>query len=512
MKTKQPTPDIFTTDTLQRFPLLHAFVSIWDQCRPAFAQERTHKLGLVLGLGLLTAFGRRTISRGICARALQALDWSKFYRFFSRDIWFPILLTHQILGNLDRHLEPRAPLVIGVDDTTADKTGTKVPGTAFFYNSKSPPFARSFKWALRFISISALVPVQGLFGPAKGILLKLKLAPTVIKPKKNASEQEQKQYKLITKNWSITSQMVEQLYLLRAQMDAITQLAKRLLVIVADATYTNKTVIRALPLNCILIGRTRKDIKLFELAQPKPGKGRPKRYGKALATPDEIRKDDTIPYQRCRVFAAGKHHDIRYKTLAPILWQSTGCQATLRLIIIAPLGYRLTKRSKMLYRSPAYLLVTDPDYPVELAIQHYLHRWEIEVNHREAKQNFGVGDAQVRHHRSVSRQFNFAALMYSLLLLAGLDSYGHSRTSNYIPLPKWRRDKRSRPSALDLATQLRIEMWTHEAGGQLTEFWADPVLAPNTPEYVQAAQAWLAQTVPRGLPISAWSAILHADA
>lgn len=502
-----------TTSRDARFPLVDAFVSIWQKCRPAFVQDRTHDTGLTLAFGLLTALGRRTISRGICARALQHIDWSRFYRFFSKDVWFPAAITHQVLSEVAEHLQDGCPLVIGVDDTTAPKTGTKIPGSGYFYDAKSPAFARSFKWALRFITISALITPHGPLAAATGILLKFKLAPTLTKPKKNAKEDEQKQYNKFVKHWSLTTQLVEQIHLIRAQMDAIASLAKRLLVVVADGSYTNKTVIGNLAERCVFIGRTRKDIEIYKPAEQAPGvKGRKKRYGDRLPTPDDIRKDEQIPYQTATVFAAGKWHPLRYKSVGPILWKSAGCSVTLRLIIIAPLGYRLSKRSKLLYRRPAYLLVTDPDYPVHLAIQHYFHRWQIEVNHRDAKNNFGVGDAQVRHPRSVARQFSFAALIYSLLSLAGLKAYGPSRTANYAPRAKWRNDPRSRPSANDLATQMRMELWCLEAGEELLEFSADPHLAPSDPKYIESAQAWLAKTVPKGLPLTAWSAILHADA
>lgn len=481
--------------------------------RPAFAQDRTHQLGLTLAFGLLSAFGRRTISRGICARAAQHFDWSRFYRFFSKDIWFPVLLTHQLLSELAQHLSPDTPFVVGLDDTSIDKTGRKIPASGYFYNPKSPPFARSFKWALRFISISALITPYGPLAAARGILLKLKLAPVLTKPKKKDPPEVHKQYKQGLRLWSIATQAIEQLLLLRTQMDTIESLAKRLLVVCADATYTNETIFRNIPDRCIYIGRTRKDLKLFMPPNSATfAKGRPRKYGERLPTPEAIRQSTQYRWRKCTVFAAGKWHHLRYKAITPVLWQKAGYSHPVMLIVIAPLAYRLTKKSKLLYRDPAYLLVSDPSYSAHLAIQHYFHRWQIEVNHRDAKDNFGVGDAQVRHPRSVARQFNFAALLYSMLSLASLKSYGYDRNNNYVPRPKWRNDLRSRPSALDMITQLRQELWLYEAGGQVTDFLGPSHHAPNSPKYVASAQAWLAQTVPRGLPVTAWSAILHADA
>ena len=65
--------------------------------------------------------------------------------------------------------------------------------------------------------------------------------------------------------------------------------------------------------------------------------------------------------------------------------------------------HRLRKGSKLLYRKPAYLICTDPDMPLEEVLQYYIWRWDIEVNHRDEKQIIGVGQAQVRSEKSVSR-------------------------------------------------------------------------------------------------------------
>jgi hypothetical protein len=509
----QTTPIDSTNSSLAGFPLLYAFFEIWQKMRPAFAQDRTHQTGLELAFGLLSAFGRRTITRSICARAFQHFDWSKFYRFFSKDIWSPVVMTHQLLIEISRHLQSDAPLVIGLDDTSADKTGKKIPASGYFYDPKSPVWARSYKWALRFISFSALTTPHGPIAAAKGILIKLKLAPVLVKPKSKAPPEDHKQYNKDKRNWSIVTQAIEQIQLIRAQMDAIPTLLKRLLVVVADSSYTNEIVFRNLPRQCVYIGRTRKDLKLYLPAKPATGaKGRAKKYGDRLPTPEAIRQSDEYPWLECTIFAAGKWHNLRYKTLTPALWEKAGYSRPVMLIVIAPLAYRLRKNSKTLYRDPAYLLVSDPTYDPVSAIQHYFHRWQIEVNHRDIKNDFGVGDAQVRHPRSVSRQFNFHALISSMLALASLDAYGCDRTNNYVSRPKWRNDSRSRPSAIDLKSQFRQELWLYEAGEQITSFSAPSHLDPKHPKYIEAATAWLAQTVPKGLPIPAWSAFIHADA
>ena len=94
----------------------------------------------------------------------------------------------------------------------------------------------------------------------------------------------------------------------------------------------------------------------------------------------------------------------------------------------------------MYYRDPAYLLTTG--------------RSQSEVNHREAADTLGVGQAQVWNSTAVPKQ--------PVLTVAA-----------YAQLPKWRRNAR-RPSSLDLITLLRKEMtqqpaWLTPFGSQTTD-------------------------------------------
>jgi hypothetical protein len=449
---------------IARFPLLKAFLDLWNQSQGAFTQKRTHQLGLSIALGLLTCLGRRTLTRSLCARAMQFSDWSFEYRFFSKDQWSLLEMQVQLLTHCTQYLQEGLPLVIALDDTSCPKTGKKIQAAANYFDPKSPPYAPSFHKALRFLTFSVLIKPYGSIGPARGIPFAWTLAPALAKPKKRAPKEIHEQYRTQKKNWTLSTQAMEQIHLIRASMDTIPALKDRLLVIVADSSYTNASVIPLLPERTILVGRTRKNLALFEPAQPDSTKkrGRKRRYGKALPTPEQIRQDKTYPWQTCQIFAAGDWHELRYKNVGPVLWKSMGFEKPLRLIVIEPLRYRPRKGAKLLYRDPAYLLVSDLGYPVHQALQDYFHRWQIEVNHKEAKDVLGIGDAQVRNPRSVSRQISFHVLVYSWLLLASLKAYGPERGKVYAPLPKWRKVLPSRPSILDLVTQFRMELWSFE--------------------------------------------------
>ena len=152
-------------------------------------------------------------------------------------------------------------------------------------------------------------------------------------------------------------------------------------------------------------------------------------------------------------------------------WRPAGKEHDLRLIVIAPLGYRLTKRSRMLYRKAAYLICTDPGLPVQTLVQYYLWRWDIEVNHRDEKQIIGVGQAQVWSPKSVDRQPAFAVSCYAMLVLAAMNAFGPEAVDIGLPVPKWQqRCARDRVTTQRLVQLLRQEVW----GNALDQ------IAPNT--------------------------------
>jgi hypothetical protein len=203
-----------------------------------------------------------------------------------------------------------------------------------------------------------------------------------------------------------------------------------------------------------VVARARKDLVLCKRA---PGKG-PRFDGKRKFTPERVRQRDSIaPWQTVKIFHGGCYRQVRYKELNKIYWQGGARKKPVRLLVVAPVGYRTSKKGRKYYRQPAYLLTTDLTTPAVALLQDYFDRWGIEVNHRDEKEILGVGQAQVWNEKSVSKVPALLVAMYSWLLLAGLACYGTRRTGVFEPLPKWRR-RAKRPSCLDLVTLLRRQI------------------------------------------------------
>jgi hypothetical protein len=229
---------------------------------------------------------------------------------------------------------------------------------------------------------------------------------------------------------------------------------------VVDGGYTNRTFLKHLPPRTVAVGRIRADAKLYHLPESTEGKpGRNRVYGKRAPTPDALRQNASIPWQTIDAFAAGKTHQFKIKTLAPLRWRPAGKEHDLRLIVIAPLGYRLTKNSRVLYRKAAYLICTDPNASIHELLQAYIWRWDIEVNFRDEKTLLGVGQAQVRHEHSVENVPALAVAAYAMLLTAATQAFGPTGKPDFLPSPKWRRKEGLRASTQSLLQHFRYEVW-----------------------------------------------------
>lgn len=272
---------------------------------------------------------------------------------------------------------------------------------------------------------------------------------------------------------------------IREQLDKAVDTASRQLIALVDGSYTNKTVLTQLPERTTLIGRIRKNAKLKLPLLPSnfKSKGGRRIYGQPAPTPEEVLKDQSIPFIKVLAFAAGKLRTMDVKSLGPLFWSRSGHLQQLRLVVVKPLGYRLRNGSKLLYRDPAYLICTDINLSVEDILQAYVYRWEIECNHRDEKSYIGVAEGHVRSAEAVRRLPQFQVAAYSLLLLASLIAHGFDRGDHFLPLPKWRNQPSIRPSILDQLNLLRSQLFERSAATSLqyTHFASSTPPNTNTP-------------------------------
>jgi len=439
--------------------------ALFDQAHGAFAQQRTAERARTLALSALTCLGRRTVSGLLCTAGQQFRDWSATYRLFERERLDSQALWPVPLHGVLKTLPPGKPVVALLDDTLLRKRGHHIAGTSWRRDPLGPHFADNFIWASRFLQISLALP-QHPSAPAsaaRAIPVDLQHAPSPRKPSRRAAPQLWQDWRSASAASRISRRGAERLTHLRHAIDHTAGGASRSLLVCADATFTNRTVLRDLPPRTVLIGRIRKDARLYALptaAEENSGRGRRRCYGQLLPTPEQWRREESLPWQSVRAFAAGNFHDFQIKCITPLRWKHAGGEQQLKLLIVRPIAYRRRKGAHLDYRNPAYLICTDPTLSAAQILQSYLWRWEIELNFRDEKTLLGFGQPQVRSDAAVRTTATFFVFAYALLLLALENCHlAHSP----LPRPRWQRPRLRRsysrittPQAISL---LRADLW-----------------------------------------------------
>jgi hypothetical protein len=434
--------------------LLAKLLKLLMRWRPAFSRQRTHERMIAVLLWMICAFGRRTVTAGFGFAGRTNEDWSADYYVFSRSKWETDLLFAQVFKAGLSTREPSRFIPVAIDDTGKKKCCKSRGLTSWMRDPLSPPFHVNLQNGLRFVHAALLLQYHDKGQGCHAATVAFDLCPPVKKPGKNATEEQWAAYREQKKQHNLSLTGVKIIERLRHTADEAGYASKKLHVVV-DGSYTNRTVLLS-PLDRVdVTGRTGKKTALHK---PATGGGR-RVYGERLPTPEEIRKDTSIPYSTAACHFGGKLREVRYKEINRVLWPHGGKRRLLRLIIVAPIPYQAPGKAHRYYREPAYLLSTDLESPVADILQAYLDRWQIEPLHRDLKEGLGLGQAQVWNEQSVKRIHSAVAAIYAMLKIAALQTYGPERTGDFPPLPAWRnKNKRRRASQHDLITMLRNDM------------------------------------------------------
>jgi DDE superfamily endonuclease len=425
-------------------------------------------------LAQLVCLGRHTLTGLLSTNGQLQADWSADYRLYSRSRIDPAELFGQVRRGAQASLAAEEPLTVAMDDSILRKSGRQIPGVGYRRDPLSPPFHVNLVRGMRFVQLSALVRQPD--GFCRMIPIDFQQAPLPARPSRNASAEQQQQYKVALAAANINGLGLERVTTLRRQLDSEQGAQARPLRRVVDGRFTNAKLLKNIPANTTLIGRIRRDAKLFFLPQTQAATGRKRIYGQAAPTPEQFLADPAVEFQYVQAQLGARHCPFRVKSLGPLRALQSGASQTLQLLVIAPLGYRLRKGSKLLYRQPAFLICTDPTLCIHSLLQSYLWRWDIEINFRDQKSLLGIGQAQVRNPQSVQIQPAVAVAAYSLLLLAAAQC-----NLQALSQPKWRPPAEpKRLSTASLINLLRHELWNASIRTRsFSHFSSDPLIDHN---------------------------------
>lgn len=464
--------------------------SLLRHSRGAFNQDRTAERARQFAYGALTCLGRHTISGILTATGQQFVDWSAAYRLFAGGRIDTEKLFDVSREEVLKELGPDQMIVAHMDDTHIRKTGKKIYGTSWRRDPLGPPFQNNLIWGQRFLQISLALPDKSGISQSRAIPIDFHHCPTARKIPKKASKEQIDFYKEQKKQTNLSLQGSLRINHLRQKLDEQGAEDKELYLSV-DGSYTNKKVLTELPQKVTLIGRIRKDSRLYELPDTFEKLGRKKVYGNRLPTPEEIRKSDKYEWQTVKAWTTGKTHEFKVKVVKDVKWRVDSGIHNFQLVIVKPLYYRLTKKSDFLHKDPAYLICTDKNLDVEKLLQAYLWRWEIEVNFRDQKNILGCGKAQVRIKESVEKVPSFIAAIYGFLLIAAHKAHKDKNRETILPRPKWYPAKRQqRLTTSEIINLLRTQLWAKAVGyGNFSGFVKQQHKLKTSKNYVNTLQS-----------------------
>ena len=421
-----------------------------------FSQDRSSDRAVKLAIGLLLGMGKRTITRSLCFHGEDQEDWSADYKLFSRSPWDEQALFEEIVPQLveSGHLKPGI-VAVAWDDTAVPRSGKKIKSAQWMRDAMGPPFHVNLIWGQRFLQGSVLAPLyeEDQKSSPRAIPVSFEEVTAVKKPGKGASAERLATYKEAKKKHNLSVAAVEKFAQMREDFDE-GGMEQTTLLHSVDGSYLNRTTLAFEFDRAILVGRARKNARL---CYPAPEGGR-KVYGDYKFTPERVGRDKRRKWKKERIFHGGEYRDVRYKEVKRVLWQGGGRRRVLRLIVVAPVAYRTTKKGRKYYRQKAYLLCTDHEIEVKVILQKYFDRWQIEYNHRDEKDILGVGEAQVWAKESTARVPAFKVAVYSQMLVTALVHFGAERSDDYLRLPCWRKKRPKRASCQDMVNLLRHEV------------------------------------------------------
>jgi hypothetical protein len=430
--------------------LLETMIAIMQGWKEVFSQRRTAYRAMKQAISSICVIGRRTIARSYLVQG-GIRDWSSEYKLYSRSQWEEQNLFEPILKESLKMCRGKL-LPLGTDDTRIKKSGKKIKTAHWGRDPLSPPFHVNLQYGLRFLQTSVLLPLHQRYGVSpRALPVRFEEVTPVRKPGKKASPEERKAYRAAVKKHNLSVAAVGMFKQMRQKVDELGG-KEKILAFGLDGSFCNRTVFKAQLERTILIARTRKNASLCF-----PATAGRRTYGEEKFTPAEVLKDERCLWQQATIFHGGKWREVFYKEVNGVLWQRGAGPRRLRLLVVKPIPYRKTKKGRLLYRQPAFLLTTDLATAAAELLQIYFDRWQLEVAHKELKDNFGLGEAQVRVPKAVARQPVLTVATYSAMHLAALSAFGPDRSDAFGPLPKYQRDK-TRASSQDLIRHLRHEV------------------------------------------------------
>jgi len=346
----------------------------------------------VLLMGTILAPGNRTVTAALRVMGLKdEAKFAQYHHVLSRAVWSPLNVAHCLLRLLVTTFGTGGkPLVFGLDETIERRWGQRIAARGIYRDpvrSSESHFVKAS--GLRWISLMLLTPI-----PWAERVWALPFM-TVLAPSERYYAERGRQPKTLTE---------------RAQQ-LIRQVRRWLpdypMVVVADSSYAALELLAACQtLSVSVVTRLRLDAALYDHAPPYAGKGRPRKKGKRLPTPQQYLEATDTVWTTLQV----KWYDGQQRSMQIASQPALGFHYGLPAV---PIRWVLIRDPQGQYKT-ACLLCTDQTVAPLQIVEWFVMRWQVEVTFEEARRHLGV---------ETQRQWSDKAIVRTTPLLLGLFSW-----------------------------------------------------------------------------------------
>lgn len=389
----------------------------------------------MLVLGALLTIGNHTICAALRFMGLGQEDcFHKYHRVLSVVKWSGLQASKILLQLLVKCFGgSKEPLVFGIDETIERRRGAKIKAKGIYRDPVRSSHSHFVKCSgLRWMSMMLLCNIEW-----AGRTWALPFL-SVLAPSERYCEQQGSHHKKIT-DWA--RQMIFQLH---------RWLPRRLLIVVADSSYSVIELLSAVSPHVSFITRLRLDAALYDAAPIKqPGtRGRSRLKGSRQPTLKQ-RIEDSVT--RWRTVMVAQWYDQKNKKVlvatGTALWYHSGMTPVMiRWVLI---------KDKEGKKEPVALLCTGTAMSIEQIISCFIRRWSLEVTFKEVRAHLGVETQRQWSDNAIAKTTPSLMAMFSMVTLWAEQL--HKKKLLHIQTAAWY--KKEQPSFSDALAAVRTQIW-----------------------------------------------------
>lgn len=410
-------------------------IDLLNPFAPCFYGVTTWTKAQILLIGTILAPGKRTVTAALRVMGLKdEACFAQYHHVLSRAVWSPLATAQGLLQLLVKTFGAKGkPLVFGMDDTIERRWGQKIAARGIYRDAVRSSESHFVKASgLRWISLMLLTPI-----PWAERVWALPFM-TVLAPSERYYEERGRKPKKLTDR---AQQMIRQLR---------RWIPKRPIVVVADSSYAALELLAACQgLSVTVVTRLRLDAALYEPAPPYSGRGRPRRKGQRLPTPQQSLEAPETTWTTVDL----KWYDGQQRSMEiasqTALWFHYGLPSI-------PIRWVLIRDPLDEYETIC-LLCTDQAAAPHQIIEWFVMRWQVEVTFEEARRHLGVETQRQWSDKAIARTTPLLLGLFSwiTLLAHAFDSSGHPiavRQSAWYTKPL--------PTFSDALALVRHQLWS----------------------------------------------------